>query len=207
MKSVYLAFTAPISISPSLHLSLSHLHCISLFRLHFISPYLAFTAPISISPSLHLSLSRLHFISLYLAFTASLSISPSLHLHCTYLAFTSSLSISPSLHLSLSRLHCISLYLAFTSSHSFFYLLFFIYLSLSVPQSNPRSVCDHREIVLSCLTDDDITIRTRALELLAGIVSRKSLVDLVHHLLQVSSRFLIYVRYVVVEVQVCLVCT
>lgn len=53
-------------------------------------------------------------------------------------------------------------------------------------QSNPRSVVDHREIVLKCLTDDDITIRTRALELLAGIVSRKSLVDLVHHLLQVS---------------------
>ena len=43
---------------------------------------------------------------------------------------------------------------------------------------------DHRELVLRCLTDDDITIRTRALELLAGIVSRKSLVDLVHHLLE-----------------------
>jgi hypothetical protein len=38
-------------------------------------------------------------------------------------------------------------------------------------------------MVLKCLTDDDVTIRTRALELLAGIVSRKSLVDLVHHLL------------------------
>jgi Adaptin N terminal region len=63
-------------------------------------------------------------------------------------------------------------------------------------QSNPRSVCDHREIVLSCLTDDDITIRTRALELLAGIVSRKSLVDLVHHLLQVLKSFLFYVYYV-----------
>jgi hypothetical protein len=54
-------------------------------------------------------------------------------------------------------------------------------------------VCDHREIVLSCLTDDDITIRTRALELLAGIVSRKSLVDLVHHLLQVLKRFYFFV--------------
>lgn len=46
-------------------------------------------------------------------------------------------------------------------------------------------MCDHREIVLRCLTDDDITIRTRSLEVLAGIVSRKSLVELVHHLLQV----------------------
>ena len=51
-------------------------------------------------------------------------------------------------------------------------------------KSHPRSVVDHRELVLRCLTDDDITIRTRALELLAGIVSRKSLVDLVHHLLE-----------------------
>jgi hypothetical protein len=199
MNSVYLAFTAPISISPSLHLSLSRLHCTYL--------YLTFTASLSISPSLHLSLSRLHCTYLYLAFTASLSISPSLHLSLSrlhrislYLAFTASLSISPSLHLSLSRLHFISLFFCICYS-------LFTSLSLSVPQSNPRSVCDHREIVLSCLTDDDITIRTRALELLAGIVSRKSLVDLVHHLLQVPSRFLIYVRYVVVEVQVCLVCT
>ena len=52
-------------------------------------------------------------------------------------------------------------------------------------KSSPRSVVDHRDIILSCLTDDDITIRSKALELLAGIVSKKSLVDLVHHLLQV----------------------
>ena len=56
---------------------------------------------------------------------------------------------------------------------------------MNLMKSNPRSVVDHRELVLKCLTDDDITIRTRALELLAGIVSRKSLVDLVHHLLEV----------------------
>jgi hypothetical protein len=56
-------------------------------------------------------------------------------------------------------------------------------------QSNPRSVCDHRDIVLRCLTDDDVTIRTRSLELLAGIVSKKSLVELVHHLLQVRYRY------------------
>jgi hypothetical protein len=50
-------------------------------------------------------------------------------------------------------------------------------------------VCDHRDIVLRCLTDDDVTIRTRSLELLAGIVSKKSLVELVHHLLQVRYRY------------------
>eukprot|EP00596_Hydrurales_sp_CCMP1899_P000436 CAMPEP_0119039688 /NCGR_PEP_ID=MMETSP1177-20130426/9301_1 /TAXON_ID=2985 /ORGANISM="Ochromonas sp, Strain CCMP1899" /LENGTH=993 /DNA_ID=CAMNT_0007003873 /DNA_START=91 /DNA_END=3072 /DNA_ORIENTATION=+ len=54
---------------------------------------------------------------------------------------------------------------------------------VNLMKSNPRIVADHREMVLKCLTDDDVTIRTRALELLAGIVSRKSLVDLVHHLL------------------------
>lgn len=51
-------------------------------------------------------------------------------------------------------------------------------------KSSPRSVVEHRDIILSCLNDDDITIRTKALELLAGIVSKKSLVDLVHHLMQ-----------------------
>lgn len=53
-------------------------------------------------------------------------------------------------------------------------------------KSNARSVVEHREIVLQCLNDDDVTIRSKALELLAGIVSRKSLMDLVRHLMQVS---------------------
>ena len=55
---------------------------------------------------------------------------------------------------------------------------------VNLMKSSPKSVVDHRELVLRCLNDDDVTIRTRALELLAGIVSRKSLVDLVHHLLE-----------------------
>lgn len=50
-------------------------------------------------------------------------------------------------------------------------------------KSSPRSVVDHRDLILGCLNDDDVTIRTKALELLAGIASKKSLVDLVHHLL------------------------
>jgi AP-3 complex subunit delta-1 len=54
-------------------------------------------------------------------------------------------------------------------------------------RSSPRSVVEHRDIILSCLNDDDITIRSKALELLAGIVSKKSLVDLVQHLLQVKA--------------------
>jgi AP-3 complex subunit delta len=55
-------------------------------------------------------------------------------------------------------------------------------------KSHPRQVVEHREIILRCLNDDDNTIRVRALELLAGIVSKKSLVDLVHHLLEHAKR-------------------
>jgi AP-3 complex subunit delta-1 len=55
---------------------------------------------------------------------------------------------------------------------------------VNLMRSNPKAVVDHRDLVLRCLNDDDVTIRTRALELLAGIVSRKSLVDLVRHLLE-----------------------
>ena len=51
-------------------------------------------------------------------------------------------------------------------------------------RSHPRVVVEHRDIVLHCLHDADFTIRTRSLELLAGIVSRKSLVEIVKHLLQ-----------------------
>jgi len=56
-------------------------------------------------------------------------------------------------------------------------------------KSNPRSVVEHRDLVLQCLNDDDVTIRTKALELLAGIVSRRSLVDLVNHLMKVFFAF------------------
>lgn len=54
---------------------------------------------------------------------------------------------------------------------------------VSLLKSHPRHVVEHRELILKCLNDDDNTIRVRALELLTGIVSKKSLVDLVHHLL------------------------
>eukprot|EP01035_Chromulina_nebulosa_P016833 gene16833-22318_t len=59
---------------------------------------------------------------------------------------------------------------------------------VSLLRSHPRNVVDHRDVILKCLNDDDTTIRVRALELLAGIVSRKSLVDLVHHLLEHAKR-------------------
>ena len=50
-------------------------------------------------------------------------------------------------------------------------------------KSHPRAVVEHRELVLLCLSDDDVTIRTRALELLTGMVTRKNLEELVVKLL------------------------
>lgn len=55
---------------------------------------------------------------------------------------------------------------------------------INLMRSHPRVVVEHRDSILLCLHDDDFTIRTKALELLAGIVSKKSLMDIVKHLLQ-----------------------
>lgn len=41
----------------------------------------------------------------------------------------------------------------------------------------------HRDLILQCLSDDDVTIRTRALDLLAGMASRKNLKELIEQLL------------------------
>jgi AP-3 complex subunit delta-1 len=57
--------------------------------------------------------------------------------------------------------------------------------------SHPKAVVDHRDLVLKCLNDDDITIRTRALELLAGMVTRKSIVELIQHLMQVILSYIL----------------
>ncbi len=53
-------------------------------------------------------------------------------------------------------------------------------------KSSPVAVVEHRELILRCLEDEDITVRSRTLELLSGVVSRKSLKDLVNHLMLVS---------------------
>jgi AP-3 complex subunit delta len=55
----------------------------------------------------------------------------------------------------------------------------------SLMQSHPRvlNAPDFRPLILTCLSDDDITIRSRALDLLTGMTSRKNLVELVTQLL------------------------
>lgn len=55
-------------------------------------------------------------------------------------------------------------------------------------KSHPKAVVEHKELVLLCLSDDDVTIRTRALELLTGMVTRKNLEELVAKLLQHVAR-------------------
>lgn len=52
-------------------------------------------------------------------------------------------------------------------------------------QSHPNvlNVPEYRPLILQCLTDPDVTIRTRALDLLTGMVSKKNLIELITQLL------------------------
>ena len=49
-------------------------------------------------------------------------------------------------------------------------------------RSHPRVVAEHREQVLTCLMDDDVTIRLQALELLTGMVTKRNLVEVITRL-------------------------
>ena len=53
-------------------------------------------------------------------------------------------------------------------------------------QSHPKCLAesDARPLILACLSDEDVTIRTRALDLLPGMTSRKNLQELVAQLLK-----------------------
>ena len=56
----------------------------------------------------------------------------------------------------------------------------------SLMQSHPKvlSAPNYRPLILACLSDEDVTIRTRALDLLPGMASRKNLMELVTQLLK-----------------------
>ena len=54
----------------------------------------------------------------------------------------------------------------------------------SLMRSNPKVVAEHRELVLECLVDEDVTIRLRALELITGMVTRRNLPEIVKRLLE-----------------------
>lgn len=56
----------------------------------------------------------------------------------------------------------------------------------SLMQSHPKvlSAPNYRPLILACLSDEDVTIRTRALGLLPGMATRKNVMELVSQLLQ-----------------------
>uniref|UniRef100_A0A7S1ZTK9 Clathrin/coatomer adaptor adaptin-like N-terminal domain-containing protein n=1 Tax=Ditylum brightwellii TaxID=49249 RepID=A0A7S1ZTK9_9STRA len=56
--------------------------------------------------------------------------------------------------------------------------------SLMVSHPKVLSSPDYRPLVLACLSDEDVTIRTRALDLLTGMTTRKNLRELVTQLLR-----------------------
>ena len=44
-----------------------------------------------------------------------------------------------------------------------------------IMKKRPREVSQHREMILQCLGDDDVTIRMRALDLISAMVQKKLL--------------------------------
>lgn len=55
--------------------------------------------------------------------------------------------------------------------------------SLMISHPKVLSAPDYRPLILACLSDEDETIRTRALDLLIGLTTRKNLMDLISQLL------------------------
>ena len=55
--------------------------------------------------------------------------------------------------------------------------------SLMVSYPKVLAGADYRGLILTCLSDDDVTIRTRALDLLIGVASRRNVMELVTQLL------------------------
>lgn len=55
--------------------------------------------------------------------------------------------------------------------------------SLMISHPKVLSAPGYRPLILACLSDDDVTIRTRALDLLIGVATRKNIMDLVTQLL------------------------
>lgn len=55
--------------------------------------------------------------------------------------------------------------------------------SLMVSHPKVLSASDYRPLILACLSDEDVTIRTRALGLLVGVATRKNIMELVTQLL------------------------
>ena len=51
-------------------------------------------------------------------------------------------------------------------------------------QKHPSVVAEHKDLILNCLTDEDVTIRMRALDLITAMVSKKNLVGIIRRLVE-----------------------
>ncbi|ORE22376.1 hypothetical protein BCV71DRAFT_193160 [Rhizopus microsporus] len=49
--------------------------------------------------------------------------------------------------------------------------------------THPKLVAEHRDIILECIDDEDLSIRIRALDLVVGMVNRKNIMDIVKKLI------------------------
>eukprot|EP01117_Protostelium_nocturnum_P002810 TRINITY_DN13730_c0_g1_i1.p1 TRINITY_DN13730_c0_g1~~TRINITY_DN13730_c0_g1_i1.p1 ORF type:complete len:1096 (-),score=278.81 TRINITY_DN13730_c0_g1_i1:141-3428(-) len=54
----------------------------------------------------------------------------------------------------------------------------------NIMKVHPKAVSEHRDLVLACLEDADITIRLRALDLLEGMVNKRNLPEVIGKLLE-----------------------
>ncbi|PRP80441.1 delta adaptin [Planoprotostelium fungivorum] len=54
----------------------------------------------------------------------------------------------------------------------------------NIMKVHPKAVAEHRDLVLRCLEDADMTIRLRALDLLEGMVSKRNLPEIIGKLLE-----------------------
>ena len=52
----------------------------------------------------------------------------------------------------------------------------------NIMKVHPKAVAEHGDVILTCLEDEDATIRSRALELLSGIVNRKNMRTIIERL-------------------------
>jgi len=48
----------------------------------------------------------------------------------------------------------------------------------------PKAVAEHRDLILGCLDDEDVTVRVRALDLITGMVTKKNLPAIVGKLME-----------------------
>ena len=48
----------------------------------------------------------------------------------------------------------------------------------------PLAVTEHRDVILECLNDRDVSIRMRALELISGMVTKRNVIDILRRLMQ-----------------------